>query len=160
VSHPSPDDRTQSQGFQTLRGALADHEPDEGPYFAYSASLRIFGNQLDLDEITQQIQLTPTHHHRKGERRTPHATAYIHDHWAYQPHVPEDQPLAIHIDALWAHIKHATTYLRALKQIATVDVFLGYRSNIDHAGVEVPATSLTMFVELAIPFGISIIITD
>jgi hypothetical protein len=39
-----------------------------------------------------------------------------------------------------------------------VDVFLGYRSNCDHAGVEVPHESLEMFIELRIPFGVSIII--
>jgi hypothetical protein len=40
-----------------------------------------------------------------------------------------------------------------------VDVFLGYRSNCDTAGIEVPHTSLEMFSELQIPFGLSIIVT-
>jgi Domain of unknown function (DUF4279) len=160
VSQSASNDPIKPHGFQTLRGALTGHEPDEAPYFAYSASLRIFGDQLDLGEITQQLGLIPTTQHRKGEQRTPHAPVYQHDLWAYQPPIPEEQPLAVHIDALWAAIKHATTYLRELKHVATVDVFLGYRSNIDHAGIEVPATSLNMFVELAIPFGLSIIITD
>lgn len=45
-----------------------------------------------------------------------------------------------------------------LKKRAHVDVFLGYRSNIDHAGVEVPHTCLELFTRLEIPFGLSIII--
>jgi hypothetical protein len=40
----------------------------------------------------------------------------------------------------------------------TVDVFLGYRSDRDHAGVELPWQSLAMFVELQVPFEISIIV--
>ncbi len=39
-----------------------------------------------------------------------------------------------------------------------VDVFLGYRSNVDYAGVEVPYTCLEMFTELEIPFGLSIVV--
>lgn len=40
-----------------------------------------------------------------------------------------------------------------------MDVFLGYRTNCDTAGIEVPHTSLEMFSELKIPSGISIIVT-
>lgn len=159
MNQSSSDNVIKPYEFQTLRGALVGHEPDEAPYFAYSATLRVFGDQLDLDAITQHLGLMPTNAHCKGEQRSPRAVAYQHDLWAYQPPVAEDQPLAVHIDTLWTHIKHATTYLRTLKQIATVDVFLGYRTNIDHAGIEVPATSLTMFMELEIPFRISIIVT-
>jgi hypothetical protein len=39
-----------------------------------------------------------------------------------------------------------------------VDFFLGYRSSSDSAGVEVPAKSLEMFIDLQVPFGLSIII--
>ena len=159
MSQEQPDDITHSKSFHTLRGALTGHEPDEPPYFAYSASLRIFGENLALDDITHQLSLTPTTSHRKGDRRGPRSTPYKHDMLSYTPPVSEEQPLEAHIDALWADIQHATTYLRALKHTATVDIFLGYRSNIDHAGVSVPATSLVMFIELDIPFGLSIIIT-
>lgn len=39
-----------------------------------------------------------------------------------------------------------------------MDFFLGYRSSSDSAGVEVPAKSLEMFIDLQVPFGLSIII--
>lgn len=158
--HQSTPDNPDPQAFQTLRGVFAGHEPDEPPYFAYSATLRIFGESLDLDHITQQLRLTPTHSHRQGDQRGPRSVPYKHAMWLYKPPVPEEQPLAVHIDALWAAIQHAPRYLRALKQTATVDVFLGYRSNIDHAGVTIPPTSLTLFMALEIPFVLSIIITE
>ena len=75
------------------------------------------------------------------------------------PPIAEDRPLEEHINALWEQIRPARDYLVSLKQFATVDVFLGYRSNIDHAGVQVPHTCLEMFMSLEIPLGISIIIT-
>ncbi|MBW3596331.1 MAG: DUF4279 domain-containing protein [Planctomycetes bacterium] len=140
--------------FRTLRGWLKGKEPDEETYFAYSASLRIFGNIPDLDEITTRLGITPTNAHRRGARSPP----YKHDMWSYSPDIAEDEPLEHHINALWAELKPNKEYLLDLKRTVTVDVFLGYRSNCDHAGVQVPHTCLEMFTELEIPFGVSIVI--
>jgi hypothetical protein len=79
--------------------------------------------------------------------------------WAYTPPVEEAAPLHVHIDALWEAIRHRKQYLLDLKQTVKVDVFCGYRSNSDTAGVEVPYQSLQLFQELEVPFGLSIIIT-
>ena len=64
----------------------------------------------------------------------------------------------MHIDALWAAVKPHVAFLRSLKDDGIVDVFLGYRSNIDWAGVDVPSESLEMFTELGIPFSLSIVV--
>ena len=145
--------------FRTLRGALSGDEADEQAYFAHSASLRIAGDGLDFGEITRALGLEPTHAHRKGDKPGPRSSGFPTDMWSYTPSVPEDRPLSEHIDALWSQIRHAEAFLLGLKGVAIVDVVLGYRSNLDHAGVEVPHTSLEMFARLEIPFGISIIIT-
>lgn len=159
MSEQSPEEQPVNRAFRTLRGAIAGNEPDEASYFAYSATLRIFGAQLNFAEIERHLGLSPTNTHRKGDQRRPTSPPYPHDMWSYKSAVLEERSLAEHITVLWQDIKHATAYLHSLKQIATVDVFLGYRSNVDHAGVEVPHTCLEMFTTLEIPFGISIIIT-
>jgi len=79
--------------------------------------------------------------------------------WSYTPPVDESAPLHKHIDALWAKLKPHKQYLLELRKSATIDVFLGYRLNCDSAGVVVPHTSLEMFSDLEIPFGLSIIVT-
>jgi hypothetical protein len=144
--------------YRTLGGFLKGREPEETTYFAYSATLRIFGEDLDLDGITRQIGIQPTYSHRKGQKR-PRSSEFSTDMWSYSPPIPEDRPLSEHIDALWATIRPAREYLMSLKRCATVDVFLGYRSNVDHAGIQVPHPCLEMFTSLEIPFGVSIIIT-
>lgn len=144
--------------FRTLHGFITGDEPDEEDYFAYSATLRIFGENLDLDEIANQLALQPSNSHRKGERKRPKSPPWRQDAWFYQAPLHESEPLEKHIDFLWSKIKNKKDYLLELKTTAKVDVFLGYRSNIDHAGVEIPYTSLEMFTELKIPFGISIVI--
>lgn len=152
------DEELPHEVFRTLKGFLSGKEPDEDNYTAYSATLRISGKELDFDDITNKLKLAPTSVHRKGERKGPRSPAYRDDMWLYTPPVDEQMELSHHIDALWARIENAKQYLIEMKEAATVDVFLGYRSNIDHAGIEVPYTCLKMFIELQIPFGLSIIV--
>jgi hypothetical protein len=77
--------------------------------------------------------------------------------WSYKSPVTKDRPLEDHINDLWEKIKPNKEYIRQLKANASIDVFLSYTSNSDHAGFEVPHTALKMFIELEIPFGISVI---
>jgi hypothetical protein len=153
----------QPKGVPETNNAGADfptiEDAEEPSYFAYSASLRIFGAIPNLDEISRNLGLTPTHVHRRGESRQPSARPYLHDMWTYKAPVEKSQPLHVYIDALWAAIRDRKQYLLDLKQTTTVDVFCGYRSNSDTAGVEVPYKSLQIFQELELPFGLSIIIT-
>jgi len=145
--------------FRTLRGFLAGEEPDEKTYFAYSATLRIFGDGVNFNEITARLGLQPTTVHRKGEKPDPRHAGYRHDMWSYTPSLDKARTLAEHIDALWKDLKPHKGYLIGLKKSLEVDVFLGYRSNCDNAGIEVRYKSLEIYTELEIPFGVSIIIT-
>ena len=145
--------------FRTLRGFLAGSEPDEKTYFAYSATLRIFGDIPSPEDISAHLGLQPTKTHRKGDKPDPRHSGFRDDMWAYDPPVDKSESLDKHIDALWAKLKPHKQYLLELKKSLAVDVFLGYRSNCDHAGIEVPHASLEMFAELEIPFGVSIITT-
>jgi Domain of unknown function (DUF4279) len=144
--------------FRTLRGAVEGNEPDEPAYFCYMASLRIFGDDLPFDQISTALALVPTSTARRGDRRGPRSPARKDDMWCYSPALAEERPLHEHVDALWSAIRPGAIYLRELKKTSRVDVFLGYRSNIDTAGVEVPHESLGMFTALEVPFSLSIII--
>jgi hypothetical protein len=136
----------------------AETDQREAAWFEYSASLRIFGAVPDLDDVSRTLGLVPNHLHRRGERRTPASDPYKHDMWMYTVPVPLQSPLYDHIDALWAKIRPHRDYLVRLKATLSVDVFLGYRSNSDTAGVELPPSSLEMFTALQVPFGLSIIV--
>lgn len=135
------------------------HERGEGTYFSFSATLRIFGNIPSIDELSQRLGVSPTHSHRRGEKRGPLSPPYKHDMWMYKVPITSTEPLHVHIDELWNVFRSRKHELLRLKDDLTVDVFLGYRSNSDNAGVDVPSKSLEMFIELQIPFGLSIIIT-
>lgn len=145
--------------FKTLRGFIEGEESAEPRYFAYRATFRIFGIDLPFAEITHELGIQPTRTQRKGERRKPASkVAFPEDAWFLSSMLPEDELLHKHIDQLWSSLKPHSIYLKSLKQRHRVSVFCGYRSNCDHAGVDVPAASLEMFRELDIPFSLSITI--
>jgi Domain of unknown function (DUF4279) len=145
------------RAFRTLKGAVAGEEPDEPTYFAYRATLRIHGDRLPFVDISRCLGLVPTYVHRKGGRRGPKSPPHPDDAWHFQPALPESAPLEQHIATLWQALKPNAQYLRSLKKDFKVDVFCGYRSNCDHAGVAISHTCLELFTALEIPFGISIV---
>jgi hypothetical protein len=134
-----------------------EHKHPEEIYFAYSATLRVAGDIPDLDAISQSLGLSPTHAHRRGERKGPRSPEYRSEMWMFTAPVDEERPLHEHIDSLWTHLEPHREQILELKRRHKVDVFLGYRSNCGSAGVEVPHSSLEMFIQLGIPFGLSII---
>ena len=146
------------QNPQPNQDATSDEEEYE-PYFRHSASLRVFGPKVDLESITETLGVEPTHSHRKGEPKKRAKTVWSHDMWLYTVDVNREKPLGEHLDALWEVVRPHLDYLKDLKNAATVDVFLGYRSDCDHAGVVVPHTSLTILTELEVPLSLSIIVT-
>lgn len=149
------DDRDNILPFVTRPTAVPD---DEKPYFCFSATLRIFGHGLDLDAITRDLGIEPTHIHREGERRNPNAKPWPHDMWMLESPLDETRPLGEHLDWLYERLQVHVAYLKALKSDAMVDIFCGYRSNSDTAGFEVAYPSLRLFAELEVPFGVSVIV--
>lgn len=129
------------------------------PYFRYSAALRIFSDSnLDFEDIQEKLVLSPTKTHRKGEQRSPNATEYAHDMWMYRSKMDDSEPLGAHLTDLWTLLKPNKHYLLNLKRTATVDIFCGYRSDSDTAGIHVSHESLEIFRELKIDFRLSIIV--
>jgi Domain of unknown function (DUF4279) len=152
------EDADKPKMFRTLRGFLNGEEPDEANYFRFSATLRIHGDGVPLEEISRQLAVKPTHLHRKGEHHGPRSPAWRDDAWHFEPALPESEPLERHIEALWEVVRPQVDYLKALKQRFKVDVFCGYRSNCDTAGFEVSHKCLELFTALEVPFGVSVII--
>ena len=144
--------------FRTLRGYLSGEEPDEANYFPFSAALRIRGDGVPFEEISERLGVQPTHRHRKGERRSTESPPYSDDAWDFESPLAETELLERHIEALWEVVRPSLEYLKALKQRFKIDVFCGYRSNCDLAGFEVSHRCLELFTALEVPFGVSVIV--
>ena len=145
-------------GYRAPRWSKMPNGSD-APYFSYSATLRIYGHISDLDAVSRELQITPTHTHRRGDARRIGARPYSQDMWSYE--VPEDatKPLSAHLRLLRARLIGKLACLKSYRENgATVDIFCGYRTNCDHAGFEVEPDALQIFVELEIPLNVSVII--
>lgn len=103
-------DPEQPKAFRTLRGFINGEEPDQENYFCFSATLRIHGDNLPFEEISQQLGVKPTRTHRKGERRGPNSPPYRYDAWHFQTALPESEPLEHHIESLWLIVKPEVEY--------------------------------------------------
>jgi hypothetical protein len=77
----------QKKRFRTLRGFISGYESDEEIYFAYSASLRIFSEHLDFEDINKHLMLLPTYIHRKGDLKGPGSPPFPHDMWQFSPNL-------------------------------------------------------------------------
>jgi hypothetical protein len=146
------------RAFKTLRGFIAGEEPDEEIWFAYSATLRVFGQDVPFDELEARLGVSASFSRRKGDRRKPTSVPCKEDAWFYESPLPESMPLEDHIGFLWSVVRPHVEYLKGLKSTHQVDVFCGYRSNCDLAGFEVSSESLALFLALEIPFGVSVIV--
>lgn len=146
--------------FNTLRGTVTGDEPtDFEESFSHHATLRIFSESgLDFGAIESTLRLAPTAIRRRGQRAGSHGPPSKHDVWMYRAPVAEHLDLPEHIDALWGALKPKADFLRDLKRSAEVEVYLGYSSNVDHAGVHVPRRSLEIFTELDLAFQLSIVV--
>jgi hypothetical protein len=130
----------------------------EAPYFAYGASLRIFGDVPEFDRLPEVLGVPPTHVHRKGELRASGTELWTQDMWSYSSPLPKTEKLAAHLEHLSTVFQPHIAFLKNLKKTCSVDIFCKYTSDCDHAGFEVDHKALFIFEALEIPFGVSIVI--
>ncbi len=145
-----------------FENTLIDSPRDKELYFNYSASLRIFGKNLNFELINNTLNILPTYMHKQGDYYNLNGrnigVPFDNDMWSYSAAISEEKCLDEHIQSLWKILKKHKEFLLNLKEKYTVDIFCGYRTNCDHAGLEISPESLEVFIELNIPFGVSIIV--
>lgn len=129
---------------------------DDQPYVAYSATLRIHGIHLPLQEIGTRLRVRPTHMHMAGDRPRASARPYSDDAWHFTSPVARGTALTEHLRSLWQTVEPHVHYLKGLD--ATVDVFCAYRSNDGTGGFAVEPDALEIFTALGVPFGVSVIV--
>jgi hypothetical protein len=141
---------------------MNDYDEENGEdnyYFHHSASLRIFGDIPDFDFLTKTLGLEPKHTHRRGEMKIIRSWGtFESDGWTAKIDVPRDERLPVHLDALWEKLKPHKEFLLELKKTHKVDIFCTYTSNSSTAGVSMNYTNLEIFMELQIPFELSVVV--
>jgi len=122
-----------------------------------SAALRIFGPNLDFGRITRELGTLPTHTHRAGDLNRL-GRPFEHDMWSLDSRLGQQASLDEHLKWLHQTLSPHYEFLRSMKHVAAVDVFLSYLSAEDQAGFEISPEAFRIFSELGIPFGVSAIL--
>lgn len=140
---------------------VEDEIKDEPLYFAFSASFRIMGDKVPFEEIEDTLRLSASHKHQKGElpdKKRSEIWRFQEDAWIIKSPLPEEEKLERHLNWLWETLSPHKAYILKLKDRFRIDIFAGYRSNCDQAGVEIPIESMQIYYELQLQFGLSIIV--
>jgi len=64
------------KNFNSEGGSSGTRDAEEKLYFAYSATLRVFGNIPDLDGISAHLGLQPTYTRRKHDKPRPASSEF------------------------------------------------------------------------------------
>jgi hypothetical protein len=127
-----------------------DNRPRSG------ATLRVMGKELDFESISRTLGVAPTHTHRLGDP-APIAETYAHDMWALDSPLDPKEPLEAHLKWLQNMLSPHYDFLKSLRGKAKVDFYCQYSCYSDQGGLIVRPEILRMFVELDVPFDISIL---
>ena len=138
---------------------VTEHQEDK-LYFEYSATLRIFGEIVDLELISKKLEIQPTKTITKGFKRSESSKPSLYDMWFLESskYISKEESLSLHLDYLWGEIREKVDSIKEYKNTLNVDIFCGYRSNCDNAGFEIDHNSLKIFEALEVPVSVSVII--
>jgi hypothetical protein len=110
-----------------------------------------------VDAVTEELGIDPTLSYQKGDKYRNGVRSK--SAWMYTSPTDESVHLDHQIEDLWQTFREKMDYIKGLKDENEVDIFMGYRSNCDHAGMQIAPDKLQIFNALEISVSLSIIIT-
>jgi hypothetical protein len=119
------------------------------------ASLRVMGIGLDLEQISRNLSLKPSHVHKAGDPG-PLRQPYTQDMWALQSPLDLREPLDAHLKWLRAALLPHYEFLSSLRKKADVDIYCSFGCFSDQNGLKLSTEALRLFQELGVPLDVSI----
>jgi len=121
-----------------------------------SAGLRIMGKDLDLDAISRELSLHPSHVHRGGELDK-FGDPYPDDMWLLDSPLGKVVQLDAHLRWLVQQLIPHFGYLKSLKNTARIDIFCSCTS-VGEGGLSLSPNSLSISTELGLNLELSLIL--
>lgn len=122
------------------------------------ASFIIQGNGLDLDAISNNIAIKPTHVHRAGDSVFTHRTDkhYEQDMWKLTSALPNEEIPDNHIKWLSQQLSPFFDYIKSLEAVAEIYIYCGFTTKEEQSQFFLSPEALSIFVDLNIPVYVSI----
>jgi uncharacterized protein DUF4279 len=116
------------------------------------ASIRIFSETLEPEEIGAALGLKATRTHSKGQPRSPRFKAvWRESFWSLQSPLGEDSDLASHLRWLLDALDPKLGVIRSLSEKYQVDLFCGFSSGSGEGGFTLDSTTLARIAKLGLP---------
>ena len=142
--------------FNTIRGFLTNGKEEPSEIIEkYSSAIRIGGQNLDLEKISIELNLTPSRTHKKGDKKG--NTEFKDDMWLYETtdQISENDKLEEHLRHLNEVLMPKIELLKNYKLEYNIQLYCSYMTNRDTTGIEVENQYLQLYNELKLPFGVS-----
>ncbi len=124
--------------------------------FAAGASMRIQGLGLDMENITREFGLSPSHSHRQGEHNQL-GEPYKKDMWLLKSPLDATQPLEAHLRWLAEVLLPRRQYISQLRETHDVDIYCYKTCYTEQASLTLSSQALRIFTELDFKLGVSLI---
>jgi uncharacterized protein DUF4279 len=121
------------------------------------ASIRIFGETLQPEEIGAALGLKATRTHSKGQPRSPRFKAvWRESFWSLQSPLGKDRDLASHLRWLLDTLEPKLTVIRSLSEKYQVNLFCGLISGNGEGGFTLDSTTLARIAKLGVPLVVDL----
>jgi hypothetical protein len=120
------------------------------------ASFSISGLELDPDEVSELLGISPDRSHRKGEvkiLRSGNTIIHKNGHWALRSKLSDYEPFERHLDALLDRLKGKEAALKSLAEENKIQFGCDLWETI---GVELPTHILRRIADFNASLGITI----
>ena len=121
-----------------------------------SASIRVFGLNLDFASLSRAIDAEPSVTHRAGDRG-PTSRPYSTDLWCLDSPLPRSDPLGAHLLWLSKRLGPYYSFLRGLKQTAEVRSFCGIIADGAECNLRLSPAAFRLFTDLDVQMELSLI---
>ena len=127
-----------------------------------TASLIVKGPELDIDGISRQLGMMPSHTHRIGDRVLKIASdrRYEQDMWSFKSDLPRSEPIDDHIRWLVTRLNQHSSFLKSLKEKAEVYIVCSFIIRDWEFDFSISSESLHMLTDLGVDLDFSIMAID
>lgn len=129
-----------------------------GPVDEVCISLRIFGDDLDTDEVTRLLGCEPTVSYRKGELLpgTTRGNRAKTGRWSQEGGLPRTEDINAQVVALLNSLSSDMAVWRRLTENFRVDLFCGLFLEEANRGIELEVETMRMLVDRRLKIGFDI----
>ena len=128
---------------------------DEGKWSR--ASVRIFGETLQPEEIEAKLGLKATRTHVKGQPRSRrYNVPWRHSLWSLESPLSDDHDMADHLKWLLDRLEPRLDVIMALSAEYRVDLFCGFSSGSGQGGFTLDSTTLARIAKLGVPLVVDL----